>query len=179
MLWVLTTVALCVACAGLGLAVFLLSRSAENPREQRQVENGPPDVERTNEVQDQPPASAALKALVEKIVGGRSGVTEVKVGARVLKVGDTAPVKAWEWVDVMNLLPVESRNRRFVFKEEGDFDTCGVDAGGTIKILGFTDDKTRALVEYTLPKGVEAGGTKAPSGVQYFILVSKFAQMKR
>jgi hypothetical protein len=179
MLWVMTTVALCVACAGLGLGVFLLSRPAENPREQHQVENGPPDAERTDEVPNQPPAAAALKAEVEKIAGGRSRVTEVKVGDKVLKVGDTAPVKAWEWVDVMNLIPVESRNARFVFKEDGDFDRCGVDEGGTIKILGFTDDKTRALVEYTLPKGTKAAGTKAPSGVQYFILVSKFAQMKR
>jgi hypothetical protein len=79
----------------------------------------------------------------------------------------------------MNLTPVKSANGSFVFQENGHFETCGVDGGGTIKVLGFTDDKARALVEYTLQEGAVAAGTRAPSGVQYFITVGRLAQMKQ
>lgn len=121
----------------------------------------------------------ALRAEVEKIVSGKSDVKEVRAGDKTLKIGDTATISKWEWVDVMNLTPVKSANNSFVFKDLGSFDSCGVDNGGTIKILGFSDDKARALVEYTLPKGVGARGTRAPSGIQYFLPVAKFTQMKQ
>jgi hypothetical protein len=134
--------------------------------------------EQNRHVATQADSPNARKAEVEKILGGKSDVKEVKVGEKTLKVGDTALISKWEWVDVMNLTPVKSANSTFVFKERGWFDSCGVDDGGTIKILGFTDDKARALVEYTTPRGAEAAGTKAPSGIQYFITVRRFAQLK-
>src|SRR5262249_40125763 len=73
-------------------------------------------------------ARANLKEQVRKIIEGKSRLQEVALADRVLRVGDTAPVSKWEWVEVMNLTPVQSTNQSFVFREEGDFDTCGVNA---------------------------------------------------
>jgi hypothetical protein len=122
---------------------------------------------------------AKLREQVQKIIAGKSDIHEINVAGQVLGVGDTALVSKWGSVEVMNLSPVRSTNSSFVFKEQGHFDTGGVVAGGTIKILGFTDDKSRALVEYTLPNGAQAAGVQAPSGVQYFISVISFTQMKK
>lgn len=121
---------------------------------------------------------AELRATVTKIVEGNSKLKEITVDDRTLSVGETKTISTKQWVHVMNLTPVQSRNSSFVFKEWGGFSSCLLWEGGTVSILGFSDDQKRILVEYTLPEGIEAGGTKAPSGIQYFMTVEDFTGRK-
>jgi hypothetical protein len=121
---------------------------------------------------------ARLKAQVEKITTGKSTVREVEFDGKNWKVGDTKPVTGWQWVTVMNLTPVEGDRSLYRFQDKGELDTCGVSEGGTLKVLGFTDDREQALVEYRAPAGSRAAGTMAPSGIQYFIPVRPHAELR-
>jgi len=72
-----------------------------------------------------------------------------------LKVGDEARIPEWEWINALN----HERH-------------CGVKTGGTLKIVGFTEDK-KILVKYGAP-GRTGRGTSAPSGTKYLVEPERF-----
>lgn len=97
---------------------------------------------------DTPDQRAALKAQLEKIHAKKSPVTEVTIRGQTVKVGDSGPLPDDARVEVMNLVPVGPRNDRVGFRDTGPLDRTTVRGGGEIRVLGFTDDKADALVEY-------------------------------
>jgi hypothetical protein len=81
----------------------------------------------------------------------------------------TAPISRWEWVDVVNERGVRQdyRNATITLKAN---DTCGIEEGGTVRVLGTKDNDV--LVEYTAPR--PPLGTPCPSGVQLLTTVDRF-----
>jgi hypothetical protein len=121
-----------------------------------------------------------LRTQVEKIVAGKSDVKEAAAGGVTVKVGDAARLREADQATVMNLTPVKTEDGPVAFGED-----CSVDEGGGVRVLGFTDDGKRALVEYTPPKEgkdwIKPSDLllcpHAPEGVQYFLAVEEFARL--
>ncbi|MBU0707357.1 hypothetical protein KKG41_03220 [Patescibacteria group bacterium] len=92
-----------------------------------------------------------------------------------MKRGDSASVPSWDWVDVLNPTPVTQnfRNGNFPLSYE---ETCGIEAGGIITVLGEMSSTT-LLVEYTAPGSPM--GTPCPSGVLFEIKKDDFNAMRR
>ena len=82
------------------------------------------------------------------------------------------------WVDVLNLTPVKSANSSFVFKDMGRLDAAVVQEGGTIEILGFSNDRERPLVRYTAAPRTSPGGTAAPSGLLFLLDLDKVTKLE-
>jgi hypothetical protein len=99
------------------------------------------------------------------------GSFSASVFSQEIKKGDTAIVPNWDWIDVMNPVPVKQicQGKR----EIGYGETCGIQKGGTVKVVGI--DGNRLLVIYEAPG--ESVGTPCPSGVVFFISKNNFSKM--
>ena len=94
---------------------------------------------------------------VRSILAG-AGPQEMEVDARRWRVGEVRYVDEWEWVEVA--IPNDERED-LTFPE-----TCGVEPLGELKILGFSERRVSALVEYTAPGSSE--GTACNTGDLFF-----------
>jgi hypothetical protein len=86
--------------------------------------------------------------------------------------GDTAKIPGWEWVNVMNPDPVR-QNFSGSAKYLGYGETCGIEMGGTVKVVGIDGD--RVLLVYAAPGNPI--GTPCPSGVMFFMSKENFSKM--
>lgn len=91
-----------------------------------------------------------------------------------MKRGSSTTIPSWEWVRVLNPTPVTQhfRNGGFPLKYE---DTCGIEAGGVITVLGSLTSSTY-LVKYTAPGSPM--GTPCPSGVLFEIDKNAYNKMR-
>jgi hypothetical protein len=96
---------------------------------------------------------------MQAILGGKSRVAEVESEGKTVKVGDTARVPEWDTVHVLD--------------EDGEPARGIVEYGGSLEVLGFTDDRREVLVQYTPPKG-SVGAEGAPEKTRFFLPVDKF-----
>lgn len=104
---------------------------------------------------------ATLKSQAAQILAGKSTKLKVECGSQVLRVGDTATIKMPKWVDALpSSLKADER-----LSNTNSFQSFCIQSGGTIKVLGFADDETAALVEYT-PPSTEIDSESRP---QFFI----------
>jgi hypothetical protein len=89
-----------------------------------------------------------------------------------IKKGDTAKVPGWEWVNVMNPEPTQ-QNFRGSSKNISYGEACGIEMGGTVKVVGIDGD--RVLLIYAAPGNPI--GTPCPSGVIFFMSKENFSKM--
>ncbi len=104
----------------------------------------------------------------------------------IFRRGDSIPIGShWDWKAAVNLQLVTARYDNGDFplggaNEEGNrWGTSAVEFGGVSTILGFTDDKRNALLEYTSP--LEEGaitGNSSPNGMQYFEHVTALSRIR-
>ena len=88
-----------------------------------------------------------------------------------LTVEQVLPIPGWQWVNVIRRIENQYSNGTAML-EVGK--SCGIQAGGELKILGFTPDNQLALAE-NLTGGP---GTPCPAGVIFFISVEELASFE-
>lgn len=113
---------------------------------------------------------------VDLILEGKSTLKSVDV----FTVSQTVPVRSWIWVDVVKPISQEFRSVNLGGWQTPDSailspgprknGTCGIEEGGELSILGFSSDRKRALVKYTIAK--RQLGTPCPSGAVFFLNVT-------
>lgn len=112
------------------------------------------------------------------ILEGKSYYDGISIQDHDIYVGSKAEIDDWDWVDVLNLEAITQNYRNsssdIGFNKNGDYDTCGVEKGGTIEVLGILQDK-RLLVEYTAPGN--PAGTPCPSGTHFMMQPGEFIQL--
>ena len=120
----------------------------------------------------------AIKKSAELIVSG-----EGLQSAGGLSAGDTFQVSEWQWVtDLTNLITNQYRSivsldgREVPSEDVLKYGNCGIKMGGEVRILGFTQDETQALVEYTFSGNTR--GTPCSTGAIFFLNVSQLDTME-
>lgn len=90
-----------------------------------------------------------------------------------IKVGDQAKIYDKGWVDVVNSVPIirGPKNNSWQFKYG---DSCIIQRGRDIEVLGFTKDKV--LVEYSGAGFTE--GTFCPDEIQFLLTPEEFISQK-
>ena len=92
----------------------------------------------------------------DAIVGG-VGPRDWQTGRSTVFVGNVRYLRTGDWVEVVVPDSTSERSER---------DSCLTKTAGRIKVLGFSLDRSAALVEYTAPD--EAGGSSCDTGTHYF-----------
>jgi hypothetical protein len=110
-----------------------------------------------------------IKDMVKKIVNDyRSGINaSIKVGG--IKVGKEFAVPDVGWVNIVNVEPLPYY---------GDIEfgsNCIMAKEGKLKVIGFTDDSLRALLEY-MPEELTVGSL-CPKGALLFLTIDKIVHL--
>ena len=145
-------------------AIFFLNVSQLNTMN-TEYENNIADIE-------------AIKESAELIMSG-----EGLQSAGGLSAGDTFQVPGWQWVnDLRNLITNQYRSivsldgREVPSEDVLKYGNCGIQTGGEVRILGFTEDETQALVQYTFSG--DTRGTPCTDGAIFFLNVSQLSAME-
>ena len=123
-------------------------------------------------------AIEAIKKSAELITSGES-----LQSAGGLSTGDTFQVLEWQWVtDLRNLITNQHRSivsldgREVPSEDVLIYGSCGIKMGGEIRILGFTENESQALVRYTFSGNTS--GTPCSNGAIFFLNVSQLDAME-
>lgn len=102
------------------------------------------------------------------VVGFLMGIAATTAFTRGVTKGDSAIVPEWKWVDARNSSPVKSGNDTYSYG-----DTCGIERGGKLTVVGVAGDIL--LVSYSTD--APRGGTSCLPGVNFLISEKEFSAM--
>lgn len=103
----------------------------------------------------------ALTAEARAILDG-NGPQVMTAAGRRWAVGDVVYVNEGQWVS-----PLHPQGRR---DRTSTSESCGIEPGGALTILGFNEARQAALLQYT-PPGPTTSGTRCPSATYFFYRV--------
>ena len=83
-----------------------------------------------------------------------------------LSIDQKINIPEWQWVSVIREVENQYSNGNSMIEVE---DTCGIQKGGQLQVLGFSPDSKLALVEYL----TEALGAPCRVGAMFFITVEE------
>lgn len=118
-------------------------------------------------------------ALQEDIQGTKEAVGKILAGkgrkaTTSMKAGDSVKVPSWRWIDLVNQAPIQQRFSNGT-SMIGFGDRCGIEVGGTLEVIGFSDDGNSAVVRYSAPG--RPMGTPCPDGVLTVFNVAKLSSL--
>ena len=102
-----------------------------------------------------------LTAEAKAILDG-NGPQMMTAAGRRWAVGDVVYVNEGQWIT-----PLHPQGRR---DHTSAGESCGIEPGGALAILGFNEVRQAALLQYT-PPGPTTSGTRCPSGTYFFFRV--------
>ena len=102
-----------------------------------------------------------LTAEAKAILDG-NGPQVMTAAGRRWAVGDVVYVNEGQWIT-----PLHPQGRR---DRTSAGESCGIEPGGALTILGFNEVRQAALLQYT-PPGPTTSGTRCPSGTYFFFRV--------
>ena len=85
-----------------------------------------------------------------------------------LSIGQIVNIPEWQWVDVVKRV-IDETDKDYL--EKGD--SCGIQRGEQLEILGFSNDAKLALVENDTR---DSGGTPCPTGAIFFLAVDELKE---